>query len=152
MIEEDIRWLWCEYIWAFVMRYRLLFSWFYYSFLFYQIFVASYFLIFQYNFNMYFIFQTFNMVELTPLGTEFEAIIVGVLVFILGGAMMFFCCFIVTHMYLFYKSRVIRKKKRHKKNNDDSNNVLNNGNSQFGYAPLKTEVTVDSEQSSENNV
>ncbi|KAI6244096.1 hypothetical protein M3Y99_00080000 [Aphelenchoides fujianensis] len=50
--------------------------------------------------------------KLTPVGTEFEAVIFGCLLFLLGGVLSFLCCFTVTHTYLCYKRRVL-KRRRH---------------------------------------
>uniref|UniRef100_A0AC34R364 Uncharacterized protein n=1 Tax=Panagrolaimus sp. JU765 TaxID=591449 RepID=A0AC34R364_9BILA len=90
--------------------------------------------------------------QLTPLGTEFEAILAAVLVFILGGVLMFLCCFVVTHIYLFYKKRTFRKKRRHDRLVEDAAGTVNHANSrQFSYAPLQAEQN-SSEQSSEKNM
>ncbi|KAI6205545.1 hypothetical protein M3Y94_00804200 [Aphelenchoides besseyi] len=65
--------------------------------------------------------------KLTPLGSEFESIIAGTVLFLLGGFICFLCCFSVTHTYLCYKRRVL-KRRRHSVEDID-------------YAPLKVEPT-----------
>uniref|UniRef100_A0AC34G9K4 Uncharacterized protein n=1 Tax=Panagrolaimus sp. ES5 TaxID=591445 RepID=A0AC34G9K4_9BILA len=81
------------------------------------------------------------MVELTPLGSEFEAVIAAVLLFLLSGLFMFFCCFVLTHIYLFYKRRIQRKKGRERHEEKDTNST-------FNYAPLQTELTIESTETS----
>uniref|UniRef100_A0A7E4VAI4 Uncharacterized protein n=1 Tax=Panagrellus redivivus TaxID=6233 RepID=A0A7E4VAI4_PANRE len=72
------------------------------------------------------------MMALTPLGTEIEAIIAAVLLFMISGAVMFLCCFLLTHMFLFYKHHVL-KRKNHDRFEDKSVD--------FNYAPLEASVT-----------
>lgn len=75
------------------------------------------------------------MVELTPLGSEFESIIVAVILFLAGGILCFLCCFGVTHAYLFYKRRVLRKKRRHEKS-DVENSWSEVMNPTFGFVKV----------------
>lgn len=63
--------------------------------------------------------------QLTPLGAEFESIIVGVLLFLAVGFISFGCCFLVTNIYIFYKRRTLRTRMRHERGYNYSNGYYN---------------------------
>ena len=47
--------------------------------------------------------------RLTPIGSEFEAIIAAVVFFLLGGLLSFAACFFITNMFLCYKRRILKR-------------------------------------------
>ncbi|CAD5234955.1 unnamed protein product [Bursaphelenchus xylophilus] len=72
-----------------------------------------------------------SVMELTPIGAEFESIIAAVLLFLFGGIICFLACFGVTHCYLCYKRRILRKKRRRDRSED------------FNYTTLDLESQTD---------
>ncbi|KAI6191532.1 hypothetical protein M3Y97_00238500 [Aphelenchoides bicaudatus] len=51
--------------------------------------------------------------RLTPIGSDFEAIIAAVVFFLLGGFISFALCFCFTNAFLCYKRRVIKRHHRY---------------------------------------
>jgi len=85
------------------------------------------------------------MVQLTPIGSEFEAIIVAVVFFLAGGAVSFICCFAATHTYLCYRRRILRKRRRHERSEERD---VDYSTYTYGYQPFSNEYSVSSAPSS----
>ena len=80
--------------------------------------------------------------QLTPIGSEFEAIIVAVVFFLAGGAVSFICCFAATHTYLCYRRRILRKKRRHERSEERDVDYT------YDYRPFTNEHSLSSAPSS----